>query len=290
MDSLGIKELRTMTASSHGKCHYCKGGKLESGATIAGHYGILWGHERCVFAAWKEHELILSASSAFRRLMHLEVRTNRRYWKGTAVFLSNAEMNARGTGNIDQIHKETRHVGKDWPRFATAAEVCKEQAEITGEPAITAEQPRLASPNSCKHFKPQLIEIVTLPKSMRPADHIIKEFEACPESLQEIVERIWKKYLKECFAAYKAKQRVLPTCHVHEWLRAYSYKPVNTVVTFTDLEDEGFKWKKALWWTCPGENIAGVDEHEFAGDDFDCTVCGEGICHYLHNSKDGQDA
>ena len=52
-----------------------------------------------------------------------------------------------------------------------------------------------------------------------------------------------------------------------------------------DVGPRGHEWHPGMG--CTPESIAHrrwrTDEHRFAGDECDCTECGEGRCHYLHH-------
>jgi len=284
---------RFMEASREGPCHYC-GEHLKRGSMIAGNYGILWGHQACVIAAWQRCELILSPNNSDQRDTQLEACANRRYWGNKVIALTDAELEVRGEGVLDSFleaarlckrmrdegitidHRSLeRRVFEDgahkWPNLAAAdAEALKELAEKINEPLIISQQvpegiPRkfakkgrhpfpefsknpleyLDRPHSCEHFQAELIQIVTMPTSMRPSKHVIKEFEMCPETLEEIVERMWKEYLQARFAEWKRTQRTLPACPFHRWV-----PKVELEVTVTKLDE--FPWKRALWWRCQG--------------------------------------
>lgn len=243
-------KLRFMDAGRESTCHYCDE-LIKEGAAIAGDYGILWGHQACVIGAWQEKRLILSSNNADRRKPELELSANRRYNHGSHEVqrLTAGEKHARGSGMVERMKslQELERVIQE--KGITILPPAKDLKELDRMKAtkLKSSETQLRRPTSCSHFPPQLIQLVTMPRSMRPADYVIKEFDPEPETLKQILERMWKDYLEKRFREWKRKQKELPACSYHQWEPG-----VDLEVVTVDLEPDGFKWKRALWWRCPG--------------------------------------
>jgi hypothetical protein len=80
------EKLRYMEASREGPCRYCTH-TIYPGQQIAGHYGILWGHDLCVQDAFTVSRLILSPNNKERRPEELLNRANRMYARNKVLDL-----------------------------------------------------------------------------------------------------------------------------------------------------------------------------------------------------------